>query len=300
VKKTIILVGVVDKESSTNLAQAKYFELLGYKVIPINYRTILQQHKSFEYLFGMLEHAVEVYKPELIFFSKCNGVPSNIIKRCTDKTKTWLWFMDYHHNVTDEILTHVKYATFASATSTEVVERFKEVNPNSHWIIEGYDQDIMYPMDSEKIYDVVFIGNATEKRIEQLRKARDVEIFGDGWPTDLNANPPVYQHEFRKTVCKSKIVLNLVHGNIFSNRVVDSLACGVPVLSEYCDDLNKKFGTVYTFKDISKVNFEMVKLMNTKKSLKTTDVSNYSWKRVLDNVLCISNGCETCKEVYYG
>lgn len=288
--KSIVLVGVVDDERSTNFAQAKYFERLGYNVIPINYRTVLQEHRNMEYLFKLIQHSVEVYKPVLVFFSKCNGIPSDIIKWCSEKIKVWLWMMDGRHNVTDEILTHVKYATFASATCTEVAKRFKEINPNSHFIIEGYDEDVCFKEELDKEYNIVFIGNATDKRVEQLRKTSGVTIFGNGWPSNLRANPQVFRHDFRKVVCSSKLVLNLVHGNIFSNRVVDSLACGTPVLSEYCEDLKHIFPTVYTFKDISKVRFDMIKLIELKKGSfeLPKNLHLYTWKNILRRVLEIA------------
>lgn len=290
--KSIVLVGVVDDERSTNFAQAKAFEKLGYSVIPINYRTVLQTHRSVAYLFKLIQHAVEIYKPELVFFSKCNGIPSDIIKWCSSKTKTWLWFMDGMHNVTDEIINHVRNAAFASATCTEVTSQFEKVNKCSHFIIEGYDEDICFKEDLEKKYDIVFIGNTTEKRIEQLRKTSGVTIFGNGWPSDLRANPQVFRHEFRKVVCESKFVLNLVHSNIFSNRVVDSLACGTPVLSEYCEDLVSIFPDIYTFTDISKVRFEMLKMIELKEDnfKLPKNLHFYTWENVIKRIMEIVNG----------
>lgn len=275
-QETIVLVGVCDKEESTNVAQAKYFERLGYKVIPINYRTIIYNHNLL-FFEKLLMHVVETNNPKLVFFSKCNGISSELISKCSKITNTWLWFMDYTHNLTSEIMNHVKASTFSSATSTDVVKRFKEVNPNSHWIIEGYDQDICFPEEYGKVYDTVFIGNATPKRIEAL-DGRNVTIFGSGWPYNMEVNPPVYGHEFRKVVCKSKFVLNLVHGNIFSNRIVDSLACGTTVLSEPCPDLKKVFSyTVNTWAGMQVCVIE------------SQDIKRYTWENTLKKVMEIVN-----------
>lgn len=285
----IILVGVCDKPESTNVAQAKYFSLLGYNVIPINYRTILQ-YNSKEYFEILLKHAVTTHEPELVFFSKCNGIDSELIKWCSSRTKTWLWFMDYTHNVTDEIKQRVKYATFASATSTEVVNIFKEINKNTHWIIEGYDPHVMYKEALSKEYETIFIGNATQKRVDQLsyiknnkRIKRDVTIFGSGWPSLFDAQQPVYGHEFRKTVCKAKFALNLVHGNIFSNRVVDSLACGTHVISEICDDILNVFP--YEKEDyLSLATSALTYKINSE-----TNIEKYTWENVLKKLMEIAH-----------
>jgi len=240
---------------------------------------------------------------------------SEIIKLCSEKTNTWLWFMDYLHNVTSEILNHVKYATFASATSSDVVTTFKEFNSNSYWIIEGYDPEIMYPEQMTYNnypyykYNIVFIGNATSKRIEQLR-GKDIQIFGTGWPKEFNANSPVYQHEYRKVVCQSKLSLNLVHGNIFSNRVVDSLACGTRVISEYCKDLHKVFPAIHTIDSINDINTKLLSIMDVSPSLDTNlgfdtdtpepflpwdffgtlkDLERYTWENVLKKIVKIVN-----------
>jgi len=276
-KETIVLVGVCDKPESTNVAQAKYFERLGYEVIPINYRTVISNY-SLSFFENLLMHVVETNKPKLVFFSKCNGIHSEIIKWCSDRVVVFYWFMDYTHNITSEIMKHVEYATFASATSSEVVDIFKQVNSNTHWIIEGYDPEICFYEELTPIYNTVFIGNATPKRIEQL-KGSDVTIFGSGWPKEFNANPPVYGHEFRKVVCQSKFVLNLVHGNIFSNRVVDSLACGTDIHSEWCKDLSTVFPTAYMYK-----RFLLL-------TLKDVKIERYTWENTLKKVMeIIENG----------
>jgi len=278
--ETIILVGVCDKPESTNVSQAKYFEKLGYNIIPVNYRTIIYHH-GIEFFEKLLIHIVDTHTPKLVLFSKCNGVPSSLIRKCSDITTTWLWFMDYVHNLTPEILEHVKNATFASATSSEVVKYFKEYNENSHWIIEGYDPDICFNEKSEKVYDKVFIGNATDKRVHTIKNTGllgKIAIFGSWWPSEFNASPPVYKHAFRKVVCQSNWSLNFVHGNIFSNRVVESLACGTPVLSEYCSDLEQIFPDVLFFG--TELDRERIIPANIKE---------YTWENVLKRVMEIVN-----------
>ena len=230
--KTVAIVGVLDEQQSTNVWQAAAFMRNGWNVIPIKYR-------NFED--GFAEHykfIVERFNPELVLLSKVNGVDPNIFSSVKARN-VWYWFMD-NIKVAEAVnaIEYAKISSHASATSSEVVELFKTVNQSSYNIIEGFEPKIFYKEEAEKDIDVLFFGNATTKRIELLSKIdKKVEVFGVGWPEEFKANNLVFLDDLRKVIARSKIVLNLVHSNIFSDRVVTAMACGSFVLSEYCRDL---------------------------------------------------------------
>ncbi len=137
---------------------------------------------------------------------------------------------------------YVQNATFASATCSNVAERFSSVNKNSHHIIEGYDPEIYYYEDIKKIHNVIFIGNATMQRVQDISNLRakgiDITVFGQGWPSGMKANAPVWGEDERTEINQSKVVLNLCHDDvIFSDRVTKALACRANVVSQYSRDL---------------------------------------------------------------
>ena len=230
--KTVVIVGVLDEQQSTNVWQAAAFMRNGWNAIPINYRNFKD---------GFAEHykfIVERFNPELVLLSKVNGVDPNIFSSVKTRN-VWYWFMD-NIKVAEAVnaIEYAKISSHASATSSEVVELFKTVNQSSYNIIEGFEPKIFYKEEAEKDIDILFFGNATAKRIELLSKIdKKVEVFGVGWPEEFEANNLVFLDDLRKVIARSKIVLNLVHSNIFSDRVVTAMACGSFVLSEYCRDL---------------------------------------------------------------
>lgn len=301
------MVGVLDVASSTNVFMAKGFEQLGYEVVAYNYRTRLKELGS---VFAMWDDFKKFLrrklKYELIVFCKTNQMHPEMLD-LTGTAPTWYWFMDplatAEATIADE---YARHATYASATSSEVLELFKKVNGNSFQIIEGYDPDIYYYEDLEKIYDITFIGNATQKRVDAIALLSNVignkkiHVFGLNWPSALETsniavNPPVYNQAERRVINKSKIVLNLCQDKImFSDRVVKSLACGALVLSQDCKDIaamNQSFGTLRIFGNPNMAAFIAslyLKSLPRKDVLKENELlakRHYSWKAVCQQIM---------------
>ena len=243
--KKILIVGVLDVPSSTNVFMKKGFEKVGFQVDAYNYRTRMRQLGTPDKMWNDFQQFLNGKRYELIIFSKVNNLHPELVTYASRFGKTWYWFMDNlglaKRIHADE---YAKRADFVSATSEEVSEWFQKVNPNTFQIIEGFDPDTYFHEDLPKVYDLLFVGNATEKRINDLRLLRNgqmLTVFGNGWPPDFDAKPPIYNEELRKAICQSKIVLNLVHSNIFSDRVILTAASGGFVLSQACPDLRKHF-----------------------------------------------------------
>ena len=139
---------------------------------------------------------------------------------------------------------YAQAADFASATSAEVYDLFAGCNPRSHTITEGYDPQTYFPEVMEKKHDVIFVGHATPQRVADLREIMStipVTIFGGGWPESFHAAAPVFNDDLRRLINQSRIVLNFVHSNIFSDRIILSAAAGGFVLTQYCPDLETYF-----------------------------------------------------------
>lgn len=294
--KKILIVGVLDVPSSTNVAMKKGFEQLGYEVEAYNYRTKIQELGMFG-MWSDFKYSLKGREFDLIVFCKVNQMNPGLLSFAKNHGATWYWFMDPLVTAKAVMASEfAKHATYASATASNVVETFKARNENSFHIIEGYDPDIYYYEEVEKIYDIVFIGNATTKRMKDMLSLsavidnKQIHIFGSGWPpvNNFHTHAPVYNEEERKVINQSKIVLNLCHDDtIFSDRVVKSLACGARVVSQYCKDL---YGPPLTelgnnTKQIIEIS-EALKLPKLNgKFMAIFMKENYSWKAVCERIL---------------
>lgn len=299
--KKVLMVGVLDVASSTNVFMAKGFAKLGYEVEAYNYRTRIKELGNQQAMWDDFMKFLEGKRYELIMFCKVDSLHPSLISHAREVGKTWYWFAD-NIEVAKTIAAdlHVKAANYISATSSEVVDWFQESSPDVCQIIEGYDPETYYHEDLEKLYDVVFIGNATEKRIEQLgelRKTCDLTIFGNGWPEEFREQAPVYNNDERIVICQSKIILNLVHSNIFSDRVVKTMACGGFVLSEKCDDLKQYFnkglaiGIFYSVEDaVKQIGFYLGQSVERYEIARRGSgvVQKYKWENVCRNIFQIA------------
>ncbi len=291
-KNSVAIVGVLNDESSTNVWMAAAFTRAGWSVFPINYRTLGEDFGEY-YRF-----IINRFNPKLTILSKINGVDPSIIASAKD-TLTWYWFMD-NINVAEAIHAEefVKIVDYASATSGEVVDEFRKVNPKSYYIIEGYEPKIFYETETEKDIDVLFFGNATAKRIEFLSKLeRKPEIYGVGWPKEFHAKQLIYLDDLREVIARSKIILNLVHANIFSDRVITTMACGGFVLSEYCKDLFTFFKNeenIVWFRDVKEYNKLMDYYLNNEEAREKIAKNgrkiseNYTWDIVIQRIMRIA------------
>jgi hypothetical protein len=268
------MVGVLDVVGSTNIAMKKGFEQNGYYVEEYNYRTELTNRGPN----GMHEHFdgfISDRKFDLIVFCKTNQMNPvflDIAKRCGP---TWYWFMDPMSTARQmNAAGYAANATFASATASDVADRFQMINKNGHHMFEGYDPDVYFYEDIKKIRDFIFIGNATIPRImaiNELTKAGlEVTIFGYGWPIGMNTNSPVFGEDERIEINQSRAVLNLCQDDVlFSDRIIKSLGCGAFVFSQPCKDLlNSEIGSNLFFfnnandlnksREVSYINPELV------------------------------------------
>jgi hypothetical protein len=125
--------------------------------------------------------------------------------------------------------------------------------------------DIFHPIQTEKIYDVVFIGNNySPTRLELLREVSrhfNLRVYGDKWEeSGVPYAPPVFAGDFSRALSEAKIVLSLISDEFvhlkryYSNRLMNSLACGACVMQTRTPDIeavfeNKKHILLYSNKD---------------------------------------------------
>ncbi len=241
-RKNILMVGVLDVEGSTNIAMAEGFRSLGHSVEEYNYRTKLREF-GFEGMHQDFDVIINTKKFDLIVFCKVNQMVPEFLDRAKVAGPTWYWFMDNFETCRQmNAAGYAASADYASATASNVAERFKSVNKKAHHIFEGFNPNVYYHEDLPKIHDFLFIGNATVPRIAALQKLTNnghkVSVFGHGWPIGMMTNGSVYDDDERTEINSAKVVLNLCHDKtIFSDRVIKALACGANVISQNCTDI---------------------------------------------------------------
>jgi hypothetical protein len=312
----ILIVGVLDVIGSTNISMAEGFRSLGYEVEAYNYRTKLEQ-LGYEGMHQDFDSVVSTETFDLVVFCKVNQMEPFMLDRAKKAGPTWYWFMDNFATCRQmNAAGYASNATYASATASDVAERFSMINNNAYHIFEGFDPKAYYKEDLKKIHDYLFIGNATVPRIikiqELIRKGMNISIFGYGWPVGMQVNPPVFGEDERTEINSSKIVLNLCHDNvIFSDRVTKALACGANVLSQNCKDLREmaKWFTDNPAQqaDIENTDAEWIAIVSDRKNIEALGYSmminvesvdkfmkaNHSWESVASKLIEKGVVCES-------
>jgi spore maturation protein CgeB len=230
----VVICGVLDRIGSSNIWMASAFKNLGFNVIPINYRTLVEKH-GMEFFGNMLVDTIKKYKPLLTIFCKFNGIHPDIVKDCAKYSMTWLFFMDSIAiaKLCPEIVEHSKYTYFSSCTSESAVQYFKECGAKScYHVFEGINPKLHRPVDTNEKFRSEFslLGSYTddrEKYVEFLRKnGFQVRTWGYGWP---ETNDP---RAWSSICCSSDYILSINTFNnlptYFSGRVFETLACAVP------------------------------------------------------------------------
>ncbi len=152
---------------------------------------------------------------------------------------------------------------------------------NFHYLVCPTDPNIFYPMDLPKIHEVVFVGNNNDPErppiLKEVAERFNLTIYGTGWEgTGLPAKPAAYHHQFREIVSSSKVILSIFSRRwchlkqCFSNRLINSLACGGTVVQTYTPDLENVFQHkehVLLFQTYDEM-FEMIKLALQDESLR--------------------------------
>ncbi len=119
------------------------------------------------------------------------------------------------------------------------------------------DTDLFYPEASDKKHDYIFVGNSRGVPRECVMWSVDmrlpIEIWGGGWEPFLGKDCPnvaginVPNDRLPDLYRTSYATINdhwddMLKYQFINNRIFDSVACGLPVITDYCEDLYKIFG----------------------------------------------------------
>ena len=258
---TAVIVGVCDKKGSTNIPMAKSLMNVGFNTIPVNYRTIINDY-GMQVFEEYLLHIMVKYNPVITIFCKCNGIKSDIISKCNNYTRTFLFNMDPRRTIErcPEVLEHAKRSHFSSCTAVDVAKWFIECGANCKYLPQGIDPEVfksVAPVDDFEA-DISFIGSYTSEREMYLKRLQAegyvVKAYGRGF-----SDREIYDREFCQVCCSSKMMLSLntynEHRQYFSNRLPRMMACGTCCLHidpyNDIDNLFKDNKEIVLFKDIN-------------------------------------------------
>lgn len=119
------------------------------------------------------------------------------------------------------------------------------------------DTDLFYPEASDKKHNYIFVGNSRGVPRECVMWSVDmrlpIEIWGGGWEPFLGKDCPnvvginVPNDRLPDLYRTSYATINdhwddMLKYQFINNRIFDSVACGLPVITDYCEDLYKIFG----------------------------------------------------------
>lgn len=126
------------------------------------------------------------------------------------------------------------------------------------------DMELFHPCEQEekKIYDWVFVGNSRgikrKSVMWSLKYEIPLKIWGKGWNYILTDNQDALVAEnipndkLPELYWKTKVTLNdhyddMVSNGFLNTRILEALACGVPVISDYVDVFKILFGETVLF-----------------------------------------------------
>jgi len=207
----ILFIGVFDSANrSTNNAQLRGFLKTGAQVIGINFRQ-KQQEIGSEALDQLIIDTCRERRPDLVVFSKCAELDTRVFVECSELTTTCLWWMDPLStlNQTTGILDKARHSTYVCTGVANTISVFKEVNPEVHYILEGYDPLFHKPHEADQDLGLTFIGSLHSERRKWLATIDH--------PVTHVSN--AYAGEHAVVVSRTKINLNLATMGGASDRV---------------------------------------------------------------------------------
>jgi hypothetical protein len=216
-----VLFVAVFSPTSTNTPQADGFERNGHEVIRFNFRVIASQI-GWDATCDMLIQQCEEHRPDFVVFSKCHEIQLRAwgaIKALGIRIA--YWFMDPMSNYSSDIQERVCQSDIAFFALWDPYQHGLSVNPNSHFLQEGYDHTCNFPIEGiSYTNNVTFIGN--------LRSQKRMDYYNQVGFTLVQS---AYGLEHSKAVCSTKINLNFTEGGC-SDRVYKVLASGGFLLTD--------------------------------------------------------------------
>ena len=196
-----ILFVAVFTPNSTNVSQSRGFKDNGCEVYEYDYRNRLNVLRSIEKRDDELINLINLYKPNLVLFSKCNQMHYRVIDESNKVSKTCLWYMDPMNNFNNELIEKIKRSTFCISGFENVTPHMLKYNNKSYFIHQCPDEILNRKLENiNYIRDVAFIGSIDGGVHSDRASYKNVINFEHFYG--------VYGEEHNKIVNETKINLN--------------------------------------------------------------------------------------------
>tara|TARA_R110000744_G_scaffold192473_2_gene311627 strand:+ start:89 stop:982 length:894 start_codon:yes stop_codon:yes gene_type:complete len=230
----LLFLGVFDTtRQSTNTSQLECFEKIGCDVTGYNYRQKVAQLGSTR---GRDQDVISLVKKErfdLVVYSKCDVVSTEVFVEHSKVSRTCLWFMDPLSSYSGEMKTKTSLVHYFCCDKKNILPQAKKINPSSYHVCEGFDESIEKPWDIEQEWDIAFIGNLYNDREESINKLRS--------DFSVKVIKNAYGKNHAKAVSKSRINLNFCTAQGASDRVYKIMAARGLLLSNDWEGRDKDF-----------------------------------------------------------
>jgi len=213
-------------------------------------------HKPFwdTYLLAQLDKYIKCKRPDIILFVGALHAPVSLLKAAYSYATqcavcAWVGDKPDPNKATSLRYFHRVYITDTAFRSliTTPIDRIR-------WLPLGVNDDVFYPCHAPKTRDTIFVGVATLHRATVLRRLRQpVTIVGPNWRGPFveglgqhvvllgNVAPSDVAMLYRtsKVCIDIRNECNIIHG--VNQRIFETAACGVPVITERVPDVEQCF-----------------------------------------------------------
>jgi spore maturation protein CgeB len=282
----ILFVGVFDiNRRSTNTSQILAFKKSGHNITGYNYRKRASALGN-ELRDKELINLVKERKFDLVVYSKCNVVSKHVFVENSKHSKICLWFMDPLVSYNQEMREKTCLVDYFCCDKLNVLDQATQYNNNSFHVCEGYDEEVDRPAQTDKEYNISFIGNLYGPRKQTLSQINhEVKIINNA-----------FGHKHSEEVSRTKINLNFCTDGGASDRVYKVLAAGGFLISNDWagrSDMFEENKDLVIFTDIKDLNDKINYYLNNtgkreeiaKQGNRTVQKYNrFSWAQQIINI----------------
>lgn len=308
-KLTIGVIGNFSDSYSTNIRIADAFKRRKDISSVYTYDFKESMGRKITEIFSQLNNLGD--KCDYVIICKGGKIPPRAIQQLANRCKVYLHFMDYTKTLKGfpNIIEFSKSCHYRSSTGYGIAKDWENIiNLPVYHIPDAGDPRTYYPIKSEKLYDITFIGSRTPERLSLFNTLRsfkfNVVFFGPGF------NKWVDPSEFNTICNKSKIVLNLSRGGhegYTSVRLWNLLCTGSMVITNPIPNMTKRLcleesNHLITYKHIVDIKNKIEYYLENeekrneigKEGLRWVK-NNRTWDHFADDILNIMNNEEPVK-----
>ena len=168
-----------------------------------------------------------------------------------------LWNISHPDMVTDQ--EYQLYDAVCVSSRFYAGQLQKKLNVDVWPLLQCTDTELFYPLEEDiekKGRDYIFVGNsrgvARKSVMWAIENGLSLHVWGSGWNAilkdhmDLLEAPFIENREIPDLYRASRVILNdhwqdMLDYQYINNRIFDALACGIPVISDTCEELREIF-----------------------------------------------------------